>query len=125
MILQIMALNAKISLFISIGLFYAVPLKQQLLAIQPICKISLIRQLDCFTYTNAKAFTDLSVAFLQILNVVTFSGICMRRRDAFDRDALHFAPYLLLPSPFPRKDFDRSLELQPVLNELMHKGLFY
>ena len=45
----------------------------------------------------------------------------MRRKDQFDRDALHFAPFLLLPSPFPRQEFDRALELQPVLNELMHK----
>jgi glutathione synthase len=52
------------------------------------------------------------------------AGICMRRRDAFDRDALHFAPFLLLPSPFPRRDFETSVELQPVLNELMHKGQF-
>ena len=30
------------------------------------------------------------------------AGICMRRKDAYDRDALHFAPFVLLPSPFPR-----------------------
>lgn len=48
-------------------------------------------------------------------------GICMRRKGAFDRDALHFAPFLLLPSPFPRQEFNRAVELQPVLNELMHK----
>ena len=45
----------------------------------------------------------------------------MRRKDAFDRDALHFAPFLLLPSPFPRQEFIRAQELQTVLNELMHK----
>lgn len=45
----------------------------------------------------------------------------MRRKDAFDRDALHFAPFLLLPSPFPRKEFDRAVQLQTLLNELMHK----
>merc|ERR1712029_789465 len=48
-------------------------------------------------------------------------GICMRRKDAFDRDALHFAPFLLLPSPFPRQEFKRAQELQTLLNELMHK----
>jgi len=48
-------------------------------------------------------------------------GICMRRKDAFDRDALHFAPFLLMPSPFPRQEFNRAKELQTVLNELMHK----
>ena len=52
---------------------------------------------------------------------IFFTGICMRRKDAFDRDALHFAPFLLLPSPFPRKEFQRAQELQTLLNELMHK----
>lgn len=50
-----------------------------------------------------------------------FIGICMRRKDAYDRDALHFAPFLLLPSPFPRQEFKRAQELQTLLNELMHK----
>ena len=52
---------------------------------------------------------------------IVFLGICMRRKDAFDRDALHFAPFLLLPSPFPRQEFDRAVKLQTLLNELIHK----
>lgn len=48
-------------------------------------------------------------------------GICMRRKDAFDRDALHFAPFLLLPSSFPKGEFERACQLQTILNELMHK----
>jgi len=48
-------------------------------------------------------------------------GICMRRKDQFDRDALHFAPFVLFPTSFPRDDFYRAMKLQPVLNELMHK----
>ena len=27
----------------------------------------------------------------------------------------------MFPSPFPKQEFERSLELQPLLNELMHK----
>ena len=45
----------------------------------------------------------------------------MRRKDAFDRDALHFAPFLLLPSPFPAQEFVKAMGIQPILNELMHK----
>ena len=45
----------------------------------------------------------------------------MRRKDAYDRDSLHFAPFLLLPSPFPRDEFDKVCKIQPLLNELMHK----
>ena len=49
------------------------------------------------------------------------SGICMRQKDKFDRDALHFAPFVLFPTPFPRDEFNKAVELQPILNELMHK----
>ena len=45
----------------------------------------------------------------------------MRRKDQFDRDALHFAPFVLFPSSFPRNEFNKALRLQTVLNELMHK----
>jgi len=48
-------------------------------------------------------------------------GICMRRKDQFDRDALHFAPFMLFPSPFPRDEFEKAVGLQVVINELMHK----
>ena len=48
-------------------------------------------------------------------------GICMRQKDKFDRDALHFAPFVLFPTPFPRDEFNKAVELQPILNELMHK----
>eukprot|EP00092_Neocalanus_flemingeri_P109192 GFUD01140311.1.p1 GENE.GFUD01140311.1~~GFUD01140311.1.p1 ORF type:complete len:481 (-),score=153.63 GFUD01140311.1:166-1608(-) len=48
-------------------------------------------------------------------------GICMRQKDKFDRDALHFAPFVLFPTPFPRDEYRKSVELQTVLNELMHK----
>ena len=50
-----------------------------------------------------------------------FQGICMRRKDQFDRDALHFAPFMLFPSPFPRDEFEKAVGLQVVINELMHK----
>ena len=45
----------------------------------------------------------------------------MRQKDKFDRDALHFAPFVLFPTPFPRDEYNKSLKLQPILNELMHK----
>ena len=48
-------------------------------------------------------------------------GINFRRKESFDRDKLHFTPFCLLPSPFPRQEFNRAVELQTLLNELMHK----
>lgn len=48
-------------------------------------------------------------------------GICMRQKSAFDRDALHFAPFLLFPSPFPKREFELGMDLQCTLQLLMHK----
>ena len=45
----------------------------------------------------------------------------MRQKSKFDRDALHFAPFVLFPSPFPRDEFNKALRLQLTINELMHK----
>ena len=59
---------------------------------------------------------------LPYLDIISFClGICMRQRDKYDRDALHFAPFVLFPSPFPREEFYKAVQLQTVLNELMHK----
>ena len=48
-------------------------------------------------------------------------GICMRQKDKFDRDALHFAPFCLFPSPFPSDEYYKAVNLQVIVNELMHK----
>lgn len=48
-------------------------------------------------------------------------GSCMRSKDKFDPDVLQFAPFVLIPSPFPRKEFETAVALQPILNELTHR----
>lgn len=48
-------------------------------------------------------------------------GACMRSKVNFNRDVLQFAPFILFPSPFPRQEFNKAVEIQPILNELMHK----
>lgn len=48
-------------------------------------------------------------------------GAAMRSKSNFSRDSLQFAPFILLPSPFPRKEFLKAVELQTVLNELTHR----
>ncbi|XP_060807245.1 glutathione synthetase isoform X3 [Amyelois transitella] len=48
-------------------------------------------------------------------------GVGMRDRKHFNKDVIQIAPFVLLPSPFPRTEFMKAVELQPVLNELMHK----
>jgi len=45
----------------------------------------------------------------------------MRQKSKYDRDALHFAPFVLLPSPFPKDEYYKAVHLQTILNELMHK----
>ncbi|KAJ8710621.1 hypothetical protein PYW08_009136 [Mythimna loreyi] len=48
-------------------------------------------------------------------------GVAMRDKKHFNKDVIQVAPFVLLPSPFPRTEFEKAVELQPVLNELMHK----
>lgn len=48
-------------------------------------------------------------------------GVGMRDRNHFNKDMIQIAPFALLPSPFPRSEFEKAVELQPILNELMHK----
>lgn len=48
-------------------------------------------------------------------------GAAMRSKTNFSTDSLYFAPFILLPSPFPRKEFQKAIELQIVLNELTHR----
>lgn len=49
------------------------------------------------------------------------NGAAMRLRSQFDSDSLYFAPFILLPSPFPKSEFEKAVAIQPILNELMHK----
>lgn len=47
-------------------------------------------------------------------------GAGMRSKTNFSKDSLNFAPFALLPSTFSRKEFEKAVALQPVI-ELMHK----
>ncbi|KAL5279379.1 GSS family protein [Megaselia abdita] len=49
------------------------------------------------------------------------NGAAMRSKAKFNQDSLNFAPFVLFPSSFPRIQFEKSCEVQTVLNELMHK----
>ncbi|KAF7284508.1 hypothetical protein GWI33_022096 [Rhynchophorus ferrugineus] len=48
-------------------------------------------------------------------------GIGMRSKTSFSEDSINFAPFVLLPSTFPRKQFEKAIEIQTILNELMHR----
>ncbi|KAH8396104.1 hypothetical protein KR222_003470 [Zaprionus bogoriensis] len=47
-------------------------------------------------------------------------GAAMRSKTSFSPDSLNFAPFVLMPSSFPRKEFERAVALQPIINRLMH-----
>lgn len=49
-----------------------------------------------------------------------FNGAAMRSKQKFSPDSIIFAPFTLLPSSFPKAEFEKAVEIQPVLNELMH-----
>lgn len=65
-----------------------------------------------------KLFVSVGV---RLINRLSIEGICMRQKSKYDRDALHFAPFVLLPSPFPKDEYYKAVHLQTILNELMHK----
>ncbi|TMW39349.1 hypothetical protein DOY81_015571, partial [Sarcophaga bullata] len=44
----------------------------------------------------------------------------MRSKKNFSPDSLNFAPFLLTPSSFPRKEFHKAVDLQTIINRLMH-----
>lgn len=48
-------------------------------------------------------------------------GACLRSKTNYNGDALQFAPFILIPSSFPREEFKRACEIQPILNKLMHR----
>lgn len=48
-------------------------------------------------------------------------GACMRSKEQLNRDTVFYAPFVLLPSSFPRKEFDKATAVQTILNELTHK----
>ncbi|XP_046410462.1 glutathione synthetase-like isoform X1 [Neodiprion fabricii] len=48
-------------------------------------------------------------------------GACMRCREHLDKDEVRFAPFVLLPSAFPRKEFEKARKVQTILNELTHQ----
>lgn len=45
----------------------------------------------------------------------------MRSKNNFSLDQVQVAPFLLLPSMYPKKEFEVVKEVQRLLNELMHK----
>ncbi|XP_023162269.2 glutathione synthetase isoform X1 [Drosophila hydei] len=47
-------------------------------------------------------------------------GAAMRSKTSFSPDSLNFAPFVLVPSSFPRKEFEKAIVLQPIINRLMH-----
>lgn len=48
-------------------------------------------------------------------------GAGMRSKTEFSADGLVIAPFALLPSTFPRDEFEKAVNIQVVLNELIHK----
>ena len=44
----------------------------------------------------------------------------MRSRQNYSPDSVNFAPFVLVPSAFPKKEFEKAVQLQPLVNELMH-----
>ncbi|XP_012266341.2 glutathione synthetase-like [Athalia rosae] len=47
-------------------------------------------------------------------------GACMRSKHQLNTDEVHHAPFVLLPTSFPRDEFKKAIEVQEIINELMN-----
>lgn len=45
----------------------------------------------------------------------------MKSKENLGQDQVNIAPFLFLPTPFPKKEFLLAKTVQSLLNELMHK----
>jgi hypothetical protein len=71
-------------------------------------------------------FSHLSQKVIKLIlhgnsNYIGFSGVCMRSRQNFSQDSINFAPFVLVPSAFPKKEFEKAIELQTLVNEMIHQ----
>lgn len=48
------------------------------------------------------------------------NGVSMRSKESFNFNQVQIAPFLLLPSTFPRREFEKAVEIQIFINEIMH-----
>ncbi|XP_057340725.1 glutathione synthetase-like [Microplitis mediator] len=48
-------------------------------------------------------------------------GLAIRTNTNFSKDSMQYAPFTLLPSTFPRLEFQDACEIQTILNILIHK----
>ncbi|KAJ8672684.1 hypothetical protein QAD02_003944 [Eretmocerus hayati] len=64
---------------------------------------------------------ELRELILRAKDWILINGVCMRSRQNFDENISEIAPFCLLPSCFPKSEFQRASEVQVLLNELMHK----
>nr|XP_033342202.1 glutathione synthetase-like [Megalopta genalis] len=48
-------------------------------------------------------------------------GISMRSKESFNKNQVQVLPFTLLPSVFPRKNFEKAKNIQILLNELIHR----
>lgn len=45
----------------------------------------------------------------------------MRSKQNFSPDSINFAPFVLIPSTFPKKEFEKAIELQTLVNEMIYR----
>ncbi|XP_014220983.1 glutathione synthetase-like [Trichogramma pretiosum] len=48
-------------------------------------------------------------------------GVIMKSKKDFSEDHVQIAPFLLLPSKYPKKEFNKAKQIQTSINALMHK----
>lgn len=60
--------------------------------------------------------------FKSFIHQYLFKGIVLRTSEADPICRLEFAPMTAIPSPFPRKEYEKVKSVQKALNELLHRA---
>lgn len=47
-------------------------------------------------------------------------GVAVRSKKSFSEDPIGHAPFTLLPTPFPKLEFEKAVKIQTSLNMLLH-----
>lgn len=49
------------------------------------------------------------------------NGMCFRSKVNLNKNFIQFAPFALMPSPFPKEEFQNACDIQIILNKLVYR----
>jgi len=66
---------------------------------------------------------DVHRRYTDVYNICLGLSQRSTNRARYCKDAVEFVPFTLLPSPFPKSEYEKIFKIQPLINKLMHKAV--